>query len=54
MVADAEEKEGDGDDDGDRPEVDKRGAHHGCVLVGEDDEVVAFDVAEGEDYIFYF
>ena len=49
VVADAEEKEGDGYDDDDRPEVDQLGGENGGVAVGEDGEVVALDVAEGED-----
>lgn len=53
VVADTEEEEGDDDDDGDGPEVDQGCAEHGRVAVGEDDEVIAFYVAEGEDYVCY-
>ena len=49
VVADAEEEEGDGDDEDDGPEVDELGGEDGGVAVGEDGEVVAFDVEEGED-----
>lgn len=49
VVADAEEEEGDGHDDDDGPEVDQLRREDGGVAVGEDSEVVAFHVAEGED-----
>lgn len=44
-----EEDERDGDNDDDGPEVDELGGEDGRVAVGEDNEVVAFDVEEGED-----
>ncbi|KAI1921824.1 hypothetical protein LOZ12_005183 [Ophidiomyces ophidiicola] len=47
VVADAQEEEGERDDDDDGPEVDELGAEDGGVAVGEDDEVVALDVADG-------
>lgn len=49
VVADLQEEEGDGDDDDDGPEVDQLRREDGGVAVGEDGEVVALDVAEGED-----
>ena len=51
VVAHAEEDERDDDDHDDGPEVDELGAQDIGVLVGKDDEVVAFDVAEGKDDI---
>lgn len=47
VVAHMEEEEGQDDHDGYGPEVDELGAEHVGVAVGEDDEVVTFDVAEG-------
>lgn len=49
MVADVEEEEGDGDDEDDGPEIDELGGEDGGVAVGEDGEVVPFDVEEGEN-----
>lgn len=49
VVADLEEEEGDDHDDDDGPEVDERGGEDGGVAVGQHGEVVAFDVAEGEE-----
>ena len=49
VIADLEEGEGEGDDDDDGPEVYELGGEDGRVAVGEDGEVVAFDVEEGED-----
>ncbi len=51
MVADVEEKKGDGDDEDDGPEVDELGGEDGGVAVGEDGEVVAFDVEKREDEV---
>lgn len=51
VVADVQQEEGDDDDDDDGPEVDQLGGEHGCVAIGEDDEVVTFDVAECEDEV---
>ncbi len=53
VVADVEKEEGDGDDKDDGPEVDELGGEDGGVAVGEDGEVVAFDVEEGEDDVCY-
>ena len=50
-VADLHEDEGDGDDDDDGPEVDELGGEDGGVAVGEDGEIVPFDVDEGEDEV---
>ena len=52
VVADTEEEEGDDDDKDDGPEVDELGGEDGGVAVGEDGEVVAFDVEEGEDDVW--
>ncbi len=46
VVPDVEEEEGDGDNEDDGPEVDELGREDGGVAVGEDGEVVAFDVEE--------
>lgn len=51
MVADVEEEKGDGDDEDDGPEVDELGGEDGGVAVGEDGEVVAFDVEKREDEV---
>ena len=52
VVAHAEEYEGDDDDHDDGPEVDELGAEDVGVLVGKDNEIVAFDVAESENDIW--
>ena len=44
VVAHAQEEEGDDDDEDDGPEVDELGGEDGGVAVGEDGEVVAFDI----------
>ena len=49
MVADAEKEKGDNDDEDNGPEVDELGGKDGCVAVSQDSEVVALDVAEGEN-----
>jgi hypothetical protein len=49
VVADAEEEEGYRDDDNDGPEVNQLRGEDGGVAVGEDGEVVSFDVEEGKD-----
>lgn len=49
VVADPEDEEGDRYDDDDGPEVYQLRREDGGVAVGEDGEVVAFDVEEGED-----
>ena len=49
VVADVEEEGGDEDDDDDGPEVYELRGEDGGVAVGEDGEVVAEDVKEGED-----
>ena len=49
VVADLQKEETDRDDDDDGPEVDELGGEDGGVAVGEHGEVVALDVAEGED-----
>ena len=54
VVADVEEEEGDGDDEDDGPEVDELGGEDGGVAIGENGEVVAFDVEEGEDEVCDF
>jgi hypothetical protein len=52
MVADAEEDEGDDDDDDDGPEVDELCRENGGVAVGQDSEIIPFDVEEGEDDVY--
>ena len=52
VVTDVEEEEGNGDDEDDGPEVDELGGEDGGVAVGEDGEVVAFDIEEGEDDVW--
>ena len=52
VVADVEEEEGDCDDEDDGPEVDELGGEDGGVAVGEDGEVIAFNVEEGEDDVW--
>lgn len=49
VVAHLEEEEGDDDHDDNGPEVDELGGQDGGVAVGQDDEVVALDVEEGQD-----
>ena len=52
VVPHVEEEEGDDDDEDDGPEVDELGGEDGGVAVGEDGEVVAFDIEEGEDDVW--
>lgn len=51
MVADMEEEKGDGDDEDDGPEVDELGGEDGGVAVGENGEVVAFDIEKRKDEV---
>lgn len=48
-VAHTQEEKRQNDDDDDGPEVDELSGEDSGVAVGKDDEVVAFDVDEGED-----
>lgn len=52
VIADAEEYERRQDNNDDGPEIDQLGTHHGGVLVREDHEVVALDIAERENDIY--
>lgn len=51
LVADAEEEEGEDDDDDDGPEVEELGREDVGVAVGQNGEVIAFDIEEGEDEV---
>lgn len=50
-VADLEEEEGDDDDADDGPKVEQLGREEVGVAVGQDGEVVALDIEEGEDKV---
>lgn len=52
VIAHAQEEEREHDDHHDRPEVDELDAEHGGVRVCQHHEVVALDVAEGQDDVF--
>ena len=52
VIAHLEEGEGDNDHDDDGPEVDQLRREDCRVAVGEDGEVVAFDVEEGQDDVY--
>ena len=51
VVADMKKDKRYGGDDNNCPEVDQLGGEDVGIAVGEDDEVIAFDVAEGEEYV---
>ena len=52
MVADAEEKERYNDHNDDRPEIDQFSAQDCGIPIGQDSEVVALNVTEGENNIY--